>query len=83
MHEATGLVFSLPRPARHHNILHAMKECGHDTTHGANEQGFLTNEGRFVWRERAKDIAKAADQILPPSAQSEYQRRELFSEDVW
>ena len=78
-HKVTGLVFSLPQPNRHHHILHAMKSLGLDTTHTMNEQGFLTNDGWFVGREQARDIAADAGQLLPDARIC----NQLFSEDLW
>lgn len=74
-----GVTWSLPKPARHHTVMHAMGNSGIDTTTVATaEQGFITSEGRFVGRELAKDIAwKAgqADEFDHPT--------KLFSEDLW
>jgi hypothetical protein len=69
-----GIVWSLPRPARHHHIIaaHAVVtlRCG------SGEQGFLTSEGRFVNRRAAAEIAWIAGQTA-------VERYELFSEDLW
>ncbi len=51
-----GLIYSMPRPSRHCHIIRAMVEAGHKTPI-VYEQGFLTSNGKFVDRERAKDQA--------------------------
>ena len=83
-----GVIWTLPRPARHDEVLrvvresmssesYAMKRCSTDE----NErliQGFITDGGEFVDRLAAGRIAKAAGQV----------RRlcwapNLYSEDLW
>jgi hypothetical protein len=77
-----GMTFSLLPPARHGECILLMLACLQDidrNTTGAEEQGFVTSEHRFVDRIEARRIAVAAGQLtwrdtgLP----------ELFSEDVW
>lgn len=68
---------SMPRPARHHNILRQMAEAGMPIPI-IGEQGFLTSDGLFVGRHRAKVIAVEASQIIGTRDHDE-----LFSEDVW
>ena len=72
------LTFSLPRPARHHNILHAMTAIG--IAKGDMEQGFLTSEGEFVNRLAALQIAITCGQN-PKMENAPYLG--LFSEDLW
>lgn len=76
---AYGATWSLPRPARHHNVLWAIDKAGLSAIEpGPEAQGFLTSEGRFVGRREAAGIAIAAGQIIttkwPP---------DLYSEDLW
>ena len=75
-----GEVWTLPRPARHHVLVQAwclahFKDGERASLHG-EEQGFLTNRGRFVDRTEAARLAYAAGQT---------KRREtfLYSEDLW
>jgi hypothetical protein len=74
-------VFSLPPPARHHNVIWYMREQGITVEEIARaEQGFVTSAGRFAWRKPAYRIAEIAGQIIkecpgPP--------RTLFSEHLW
>ena len=70
-----GLILSLPRPYRHHDIIkHAadlrIKELLFD-------QGFLTSDVEYVDRGVAKFLAKEAGQEFLT------ERSELFSEDLW
>jgi hypothetical protein len=74
---ATGLVFSLPKPKRHHHILHAAAALHRELKY--MDQGFITSEGRFVARLEAAKLAELAGQLKnglnsPPN---------LFSEDLW
>ncbi len=73
-------IWKLPEPFRHHNVIHLMN--GGKRPHIDAEQGFMTNEGKFVGREEAMIIAKNANQVLP-RASNHYQGPELFSEDLW
>ncbi len=74
-----GCVISLPKPARHHTILHSLSLMGIDAMliHGDN-QGFITSEGRYVNRVEAFGIAYKAKQIPRDS-----KGPQLFSEDLW
>ncbi len=76
---AYGATWSLPRPARHHNVLRAIDEAGLDAiAPGPSAQGFLTSEGRFVDRQTAVQLAIKAGQIEKPKWPPD-----LFSEDLW
>lgn len=73
-----GIIYSMPRPARHHNVLHAMIASGVDDR--GSEQGFVTTLSRFVRRKPALRIADKAGQLKSePTAPY----HGLFSEDVW
>lgn len=76
-----GVVVSLPKPARHHNVIHQMTEAGYTREQIArSDQGFVTDRGRWVRRVPAKLMAQDAGQIIRDSSGGS---RELFSEDVW
>jgi hypothetical protein len=73
-----GVIYTLPRPARHHDVIAFMAgDCGMPTPI-TGEQGFLTQIGEFVDRLRGAEIAVSSGQVAelqwPPS---------LFSEDLW
>jgi len=70
-----SIVYSQPRPARHHDIINSRSP---GTLTGKEVEGFVTNTSRFVDRVSAMRIAVAAKQLLQPS-----DKKELFSEDLW
>jgi len=94
-----GKVWSLPKPNRHHNIVHllhlekpreeALKLLGNHV------QGFLNDKGVFKERRQAWAEALKCGQILPPYDPINPSKRleswdwtkhpvkELFSEDLW
>lgn len=76
-----GLIISLPRPARHHNIVHALHNVGvvQGVYHDLDGQGFVLSDGSFATREEARQVAKDAGQLLKSAIRS----ADLFSEDVW
>ena len=77
-----GLVYSLPAPARHHDIIRYTKDLTSEPVSGRDTQGFIAVDQRgvrFVGRMEARDIAlHIAKQITTPSHPTE-----LFSEDLW
>ena len=79
--DKTGTVYSLQPPNRHHDIIWQCGVAGHD----GSVQGFLTDEGKFVDREEAMVIARAANQLIdrPAGPASGNQSTKLFSEDLW
>lgn len=85
---AGGVTYSLPPPARHHNVLFSAGYQHHRTTMlGSDEpmdgeQGFLLSDGTFATRERAWEVAVAAGQLLE-RAPTDGRGGTLFSEDVW
>lgn len=79
------VVYSVPRPGRHHTIMHALARSDerHWLEHGLGreEQGFLTSEGRFVDRMEAALIAVSAGQAK--ASEVSIRGNQLFSEEVW
>lgn len=72
------VIFTLPRPNRHHHIVHAMHAMG--LPKSANrEQGFILSNGTWADRSLAWEIAKNANQFKG-KPHHEYH---LFSEDLW
>lgn len=71
-------VYSLPRPARHHAVIKFMAEKGFGPG-DMLDQGFETDQGRFVDRYEAVQIAREAGQILVKHQPED----KLFSEDMW
>jgi len=75
-----GTIYSLPPPARHHNVIRMMFADGFPSEAVAlQNQGFVTSTGRFVDRYQGAKIARRAGQLVrlptPPDM--------LTSEDVW
>lgn len=76
-----GITFSLPKPARHGQVLHSMLDVvEHEASINYATQGFLTSEGRFVNRVQAKQIAHIAKQ---PIVRDNPHPKDAFSEDFW
>lgn len=81
-----GEIWTLPRPARHHHILHVMHEVLGWSSETLKvealadeeriEQGFVDHNGVFLGRKEAGLEAWHCDQISD-------RNRELFSEDLW
>jgi len=85
-----GTVWTLPRPARHHDILAHMKAAGVSLEdRHSSDQGFIASDGRFVDRREAMTIALAAGQFLTERATCSGVRwkatlgGKLFSEDIF
>lgn len=72
------VVYIVPRPGRHHDVLRAMPEDVAVNSH-IDDQGFVTSAGRFVDRKEAAAIARAANQLIREPTP----RDMLTSEDVW
>lgn len=74
-----GLIISLPRPARHGQVI-ASADAAHVPAHMITTscQGFLTSHGRFVNRVQARQLAFIAKQV-----EDTEHDRDLVSEDLW
>jgi DNA repair protein RadA/Sms len=74
-------VYVMPRPARHHDVLKMLYQAGlnDEGPSHLNGQGFTTSRGRFVDREEAAQIARAASQLIREPTPANM----LTSEDVW
>ena len=77
-----GAVYSLPKPARHHNVIRLMTEyeLPFEAVSPQN-QGFLTSFGDFVYRDEACIIARKSKQI--EEVKRTDPQDQLFSEDLW
>lgn len=76
-----GRAYTVPRPGRHHNVIHLMRATLGLPLESVciQNQGFVTNYGRFVDRQEGLRIAQAANQIIKKHP-ADY---ELYSEDMW
>jgi hypothetical protein len=78
------VVCFIPKPARHHNVLHSLsKSFKGRTDRGYTEevQGFVTDTGLFLNREDAHQYASQRGQINRKN--DGYDGSKLFSEDLW
>jgi hypothetical protein len=73
-----GLTFSVPAPARHHDVLWAMDTMGIQV--GFATQGFLDHRGVFCGRKTAMIIAQQWGQI---SKEEFEDGGDLYSEHLW
>jgi hypothetical protein len=71
-----GVVYSVERPGRHHDVIRSICAAGYGPVGGDSEQGFVTTDGRFVDRREASLIARMGGQVM-------FVEDTLFSEDVW
>lgn len=75
-----GKVWSLPSPARHHDVIRLIAESNGIGINGPDVQGFISSDGKFVGREKALKIALAVNQVLNIN---DVRAGQLFSEDLW
>lgn len=72
-----GEVLSMPRPARHADLLR-VHHADHDHPHPILDRGFVLADGDFVNRLEASDLAMCSGQIVAPKWPPC-----LYSEDLW
>jgi hypothetical protein len=75
-----GQVLTLPRPARHHDIIRYARDNQIDLFESI--QGFIADHNHFVDRYTAYIIAAIANQVYV-DADTPLSGRMLFSEDLW
>ncbi len=75
-----GVVYTLPRPARHSDVIQHMAAKGVIANRPGVEQGFVLSDGSFCDRQRSATIAAKAGQILPGRV---VRAKTLTSEEVW
>lgn len=77
-----GIVYSLPKPNRHHNIIwKIVEETGIDKVDSyGDDQGFLDSAGKYLTRKEALDNARANGQLRDDRP---IWNDELFSENLW
>ena len=74
-----GQIFWLEVPARHGDVMAALVKLGQKRAAVVGDQGFVTQNGDFLTRKEAREVAERYGQLKPNALQHE----ELFSEDVW
>lgn len=77
-----GIIYSLPPPKRHHDILRMMVEQHEVHQDEETEQGFMLSDGEFATRKAACEVAERAGQLNKHRPKT-HPVRELFSEDIW
>lgn len=80
-HIRDGLIFSLPQPSRHAHILHHAEFPVGKANDESEIQGFLCNNGSFLDRRNAYNLAATNGQLR--RRLGGYDGPELFSEDLW
>lgn len=77
-----GVVYSLPAPNRHHDVIaKIIREADDVHAHtSGDDQGFLDASGRYLTRQQALVSAKINNQLINGTS---VQPNLLFSEDVW
>jgi len=78
----TGVVWSLPVPARCHDLI-AVCTDWHKGDQNKFEQGFITDQYQYVDRLKAREIAVQSGQLIERTPGFMYAGSYLFSEDVW
>lgn len=78
---ANGTIYSMPRPNRHHNVIRHMSQDKVDYKN--NKEGFLDDQGNFLDRYEAYNLAVSTGQINRRKGEQFYQGPELYSEDIW
>jgi hypothetical protein len=71
-------VYALPKPNRHHNVIHSIEDIS-----GPHEEGFILDDGTFLGRRAAMQLAKENGQLNRRSGENFYQGPDLYSEDLW
>ena len=74
-----GTIFAVALPSNHSMCMRFACESGARVFTDPEDQGFITNHGRFVDRLTAMKIAQAANQVVNP----EPILPELFSENLY
>jgi len=72
-----GVIYTLPRPARHVDVIKHMAQRGLTSVDGV--QGFLDIKGNFLAREEAATRALSCGQVK----ELKFQPNKLFSEELW
>lgn len=74
-----GNTYWLEAPARHGDVMAALCKLGQKRTAVVGDQGFVTQNGDFLTRRDARQVAERYGQLKPNALKHD----ELFSEDVW
>ena len=76
-----GVVWAMPKPNRHHHVLHMLDAAGLEAIRCYDiHQGFITNKNRFLTRAEAAILAIQNGQANPDKM---YNKARCYSEDLW
>lgn len=74
-----GRTFSMPKPARHNDVIYLMYDTFKVRFHGSGgDSGFVDDQGHWLTRKEAEDHARACGQLTGKIIGSV-----LTSEDLW
>lgn len=80
--ESTGVVYAIPRPGRHHNVIRMVAAAGHELPINEGSPaytfGFVSNAGLFLDRAEAEAVAREHGQLARPNIGGP-----MTSEDLW
>ena len=81
-HISTNFIFSLFKPARHHDVIRYIVDDAKFVPYVGEgfEQGFIDMDGNFLNREEALKEVHRSNQILKRKTNPSHL---LFSEDLW
>jgi hypothetical protein len=77
-----GVIYSLPKPNRHHDVIRLIVDTTDAATvdsHG-DDQGFLDHTGKYLTRKQALHIAYISGQLREDRP---VLHNQLFSENLW
>jgi hypothetical protein len=77
-----GVIYSLPKPNRHHDVIRKIiEETGAESIDGdERDQGFLDESGRYLTRKQALISAEINKQLRDDR---KILHGELYSENLW
>jgi hypothetical protein len=82
---ANGLIYSIGKPGRHHDVMDIMTEYEHGndpdepSVDAFEDQGFVTSRGRYVSRYEGASIARRNNQLIrEPTPYDELTSEDLF-----
>lgn len=74
------MIYAVTPPARHHNVLHMVRDKFNVNTEVEHKQGFLLSNGEFIDRNPATKVAREAGQLIRGDKDGDWM---LTSEDLW
>lgn len=81
--KSANMVYSLPEPNRHHNVLRLLTDLKLTRNYSGEIEGFVDDKGKFLTRKEAYILASGNGQLKRLPGAQNYQGDELYSEDLW